>query len=414
MNAVMLCQEIETRLKQMDIAYGTPKQPLLWRISPNHFLIKEKQWYGTKAGIGLEPAVSAFVNFYLAVEQPVEPFYFRLDASITKSNVAVITEWNLTPVGEAGVAINRGLYSSLAPMPINCYNPFLGNLTTLARALKWYGGIVAVIIPSNRYNYTRDYHKTATMLRELGVNVTVEDEIKLVNGFLYGKNGKIDVILRIFPKDAMFKPEILPNGQQIALAVEQEKVKVFPRFSVLESKESMAWLFNPSSCFDATTQPLQKFVPWTWQTNPTQMPRKGWEKLSWWIYFMGQEMARTGFLLKPCNSFGGRNIVFSKEVKLKSWRKSLGEALVSWPHEKNIVQEMAQLMQFPATYLGSAQAIVEGGFCKARLCITGVWLPKQGYQIGDVDVTLCQNKLLVHQQADCIFVPVLIEKSKKR
>lgn len=420
MNSVTLCQEIKMRLEKANIAYGNPdentKSPLLWRISPRYFPVREKQWYGGKAGLGLEPAVSAFVDFYLTIEQPSEPFYFRLDATITRDNTAVITEWNLVPVGEAGVAINRGLYDLLAPIPENYHNPFPGNLAVLSKALQWYGGTAAILIPKNRRNYTRDYLKTAEMLRDLGVNIAVEDKVKFVDGFLQGEQGKIDVLLRIFPKDALLKPEILQNGEQVALAIEQEKVKLFPPFSVLESKESMAWLFNPPPFLDPiiTAEPLREFVPWTWQTdpNPNKMPKKGWQELCWWTYFMGQEMRRTGFLLKPCNSFGGKNIVFSKEVKMKTWRRTIGEALINWPSEKTIIQKMVQLMEFPAGYLDN-QAIVEGHSWKARFCITGVWLPEQGCQIGDIDVTLRQGTSLVHQQGDCIFVPVLIEKGKK-
>jgi len=327
-----------------------------------------------------------------------------LDATISRQYKPVITEWNMVPVGEAGVAINRGLYSSLAPMPDDCYsNPFLGNLTTLAKALKWYGANakIALIIPENRRKYTRDYLKTAAMLQALGVNIAVENNLE-----------SVDMILRIFSKEALFKPDILPGGEEIFSALEQGKVKIFPRFSSLESKESMAWVFDPSLNAGAleTAERLRQFVPWTWPTDPSQTPGRGCQTLSWWKYFMGQEMKRAGFLLKPCESFGGRGIVFNQEVEMKSWREALGSALTAWPEEKTIVQERVHLQEFSAAYL-DGQISKSGGW-KVRLCITGAWLPEEGWQIGDVDATLCQTPL-VHQQKDSIFVPVLVRKGKK-
>lgn len=401
MNSIESCQGIKKGLEEKNIGYGDPtnESGCLWRISPQYFLLTEKQ------RLGIEQAVAAFVNFYLAVEKPTEPWYFRLDATINHEHKPIITEWNMAPVGEAGVAINRGLYNFLLPMPIGCYNPFPGNLAVLAKALKWYGNAtMAIIIPQNRRKYTRDYLRTAMLLRELGLNVAVQDDLE-----------SIDVILRIFPKEALSKPDILPGGKEILSALERGKVKIFPRFSPLETKESMAWIFNSASLTAEVlevAERLRQFIPWTWPTDRTTTPKKGYQNLSWWAYFMGEEMRRAGFLLKPCESFGGRGIVFSQEVKMKSWREALGSALTAWPAQKTIIQEKAHLREFSAAYLVGDQ-IVESNGWKVRLCITGIWIPEQGFEVGDVDATLCQGMSLVHQQADCVFVPTVVKKGKK-
>lgn len=414
MNQVKICKTIESGLKEANIAYGTAMD--LWRISPEYFLIRKKQWDGGKTGLGFKPAVDAFVRFYLTVQQPSEPFYFRLDCAIvSKTRNVMLTEWNLVPVGEAGVASNRKLYTDIVPMPHNYYNPFLGNIDVLAEALRWYGGIVAIPIPSNRSKYINDYLRTAELLRNRGVDIWVERQVHLNRKQLCGSHGKIDLVFRIFPKSAMQNSEILQNGQEIELALQYGSVKLFPQFSILESKESMAWIFNPPPHLDSLiTAGLREIVPWTWQTDPTQIPKKNWQTLCWWKYFMGEEPRRNGFVLKPCNSFGGRDIVFSIDVKRKTWREALGTALTNWESGKNIIQEMLNLQGFPMSYLDGDKVVTTNSpEWKTRFCVTGVWLPNKGAVIGDIDATLCAGTRLIHQQANCIFVPTLVEKDKE-
>lgn len=421
---VELCRTIEAELKRAQIAYGDPKgdpeQASLWRISPRYFLISKRRWKGNGlSNPGLETAASDFADFYLAAHRekgvPIEPFYFRLDCTVTDKNATMVIEWNLVPVGEGGVEANRRLYTELVAMPEGYTNPFPGNIAVLASALREYGGRVAILIPKNRRNYTRDYLKIAEMLRELGVEIWVEDPLNLHRhgGALYSDHGRIETIFRVFPESVLIDEWELPNGVKVARALREGKVRVFPPFSPLESKESMAWPFSEPLFWSLPEAIwLKRVLPWTWPTNPGLLPQIGKRHFGWWEYFMGEEGKKVGFVLKPCDEFGGKGLTFSPDVEVVAWRRALGNALVAWAKGKrrNIIQKLIDLRGFPVTYLDGDGRVTTEATWRTRICVTGVWLPEGGVQIGDVDVTLCTGTRLIHQQPDCVFVPTVIER----
>lgn len=426
MEDIALCQKIEAELRKEKIAYGNPDKDSylasLWRISPRHFPISAKRWKGKENSPGLETAVKRFVDFYRLIRKrtraQVEPFYFRLDATITADNANLLTEWNLVPVGEGGVEVNRRLYTDLVPMPSDFYNPFPGNIAVLAEALRWYGGKkVVILIPNSRRNYTRDYFKTVQMLQEQGINIRVDDKyvVSFHRGALRGDTGKIDVVFRVFQKDALRNEKELPCGSGVSLALKKKKVRMFPPFSPLESKESMAWIFSNRELRELpAVKALREFIPWTWPVDPDNTPVFKRQSRGWWQYFMSEKAREEGFVLKPCGTFGSREVVFSKDVEVKTWRKALGKALVDWVKgEKWIIQKMIELKRFSVTFYQPRwwkRVISTIPAWGTRFCITGVWIPGSGTKIGDVDVTLRQGRL-IHQQPDCVFVPVLIGKA---
>jgi len=452
MEDIALCQKIEAELKEADIAHGDPKgrlKSVLWRISPRYFLISVDWWKKIKE------IVDAFVRFYIRVKEPrtpkaideeieefieydrlrkklrthkkpKEPFYFRLDCTIATNNVPMVVEWNLVPVGDVGAEVNRRAYTKLIPIPPGYANPFPGNIAILADALRWYGGRVAIVIPYSRRHYTRDYKKTAKILREeKGVEIEVVNPRHLIfgNGILSDHKGKIDVIYRIFTR---FEG---PPNSLIANAIAKKAVRLFPPFSPLETKESMAWVFreylgmykthwNREKLKRSELETLFKSLPWTWIADPEYLPeildKKDFLPVSRreWAEFFSKEAWKEGFVLKSSAEFGGRNLVFSKDETIREWRRALLQSLIGCAKgkRKTIIQKMIELKRFPVSYLEGEEMVTTGSEWGTRLCVTGVWLPKKGTKIGDIDVALRPGRL-IHQQADCVFVPTLIEKA---
>lgn len=427
MEDTALCQKIEAGLREARIAHGDPKgrvNPVLWRISPRYFLISADWWRKIKT------IADAFTRFYIRRTRRQsefnDPFYFRLDCTIAANNVPMVVEWNLVPVGEAGVEVNRRLYTKLVSIPPGYHNPFPGNIAILADALRWYGGRVAILIPYSRRHYTRDYIKTAEMLRERGIDIEVVEPARLTfkNGSLSDYKGKVDVIYRIFQKVKDFR-----NDSMISNAIRSKAVRIFPPFSSLESKESMAWVFreylekykynwNRDKLKKSELKVLFQSLPWTWVTDPDCLPEILIKTdflpvaLRTWAEFFSEEIWREGFLLKPCEAFGSRNLVFSKDVTINEWRRSVLKSLIGWTKgtEKTLIQKMVELKRFPVIYLEGNKIVGTEPEWGTRLCVTGIWLPKKGIEIGDIDVALRPGRL-VHQQADCVFVPALIEKT---
>jgi hypothetical protein len=130
----------------------------------------------------------------------------------------------------------------------------------------------------------------------------------------------------------MERPEVLPNGEIIKVALHQGYADVFPRFCpVISDKAAMTFPFDEKNT--DLSQPLRKelqsYLPFSWVCEPNNPPIENRLKMGWGEKIMSEECWKQGFVIKSRKSFGSKNVWVSTEMSLPKWRECVLKALVT-------------------------------------------------------------------------------------
>jgi hypothetical protein len=259
--------------------------------------------------------------------------------------------------------------------------------------------VVGVVIPVEKSFYERDFLNLSRHLTHYGIDLVCirPSDIQLVDGMVYAKAKRIDIIHRFFRLS-----ELSSSEARLLKRITREHIVPFiqPWVELLEEKSLMALLHDPESydlwreaLGDKTFQILRKAIP------PTFVVESGplYDSL---IDTCPKQ--RPYWLKKSGNTWGGRSAYFGESVTNVKWRTVSQKAIHDtdlWVLQKNVSQKTEHVLY----YVGK-HTVGMSGFSRINpFCI----LSGNAMAVADVRTTIRKNHK-VHGATDACFLPATL------